>query len=49
MNKGLGDHLKQLPLGGRGDKAEKLPLNHPILQTKCPKKKKETQSLMQLN
>ena len=48
-NKGLEDHLKQLPLGGRGDKAEKLPLNHPILQTKSLKKKKETQSLMQLN
>ena len=48
-NKGLEDHLKQLPLGGSGDKVEKLPLNHPILQTKSLKKKKETQSLMQLN
>ena len=32
-----------------GDKVEELPLNHPILQTRSPKKKKETQSLMQLN
>ena len=48
-NKGLEDHLKQLPLGGWGDKVEKLPRNHPILQTKSLKKNKETQSLMQLN
>ena len=48
-NKGLEDHPRQLLLGGQGDKVEKLPLNHLILQAKSPKKKKETQSLMQLN
>ena len=37
------------PIRRGGDKAEKLPLNHPTLQTKCPKRKKETQSLMRLN
>ena len=29
---------KTTPIRGQGDKAEKLPLNHPTLQTKCPKK-----------
>ena len=37
------------PIRRVGDKVEKLPLNHPTLQTKCPKRKKETQSLMRLN
>ena len=37
------------PTRRAGNKVEKLPLNHPILQTKSPKKKKETQSSMQLN
>ena len=48
-SKGLGGHLKQLPLGGWGDKAEELPLNHLILRTRSPKKKNGIQSLMQLN
>ena len=37
------------PTRRAGNKVEKLPLNCPILQTKSPKKKKETQSSMQLN
>ena len=32
-----------------GDKVEELPLSHLILRTRSPKKKKGTQSLMQLN
>ena len=46
---GLGDQLKELPPGRRGNKAEELPLGHLILQMRSPKKKKGTQSLMQLN
>ena len=37
------------PTRRTGDKAEELPLSHPILRTRSSKKKKETQSLMQLN
>ena len=48
-NKRLENHLKQLPPGGPGDKAEELPLSRLILQIRSPKKKSETQLLMQLN
>ena len=48
-NNSLGNHLKQLPPGGRGDKAEELPFNRLILQIRSPKKRNETQLLMQLN
>ena len=43
------ESFETTPVRRGEDKAERLPLSHPILQTKCPKKKKETQSLMQLN
>ena len=48
-NKSLGSHLKQLPPGGWGDKAEKLPLSHLILQIRSPREKSRTQLLMQSN
>ena len=48
-NKSLGNHLKQLPPGGRGDKAEELLLSHLILQIRSPRERNETQLLMQLN
>ena len=48
-NKRIENHLKQLPPGGRGDKAEELPLSRLILQIRSPKRRNETQLLMQLN
>ena len=48
-NKSLGNHLKQLPLGGQGGKAEELPLSHLILQIRSPRERNGTQLLMQLN
>ena len=44
-NKSLGSHLKQLPPGGRGDKAEKLPLNCLILRIRSLRERNETQLL----
>ena len=43
------NHLKQLPPGGWGDKAEELPSSCLILQTRSLRKRNETQLLMQLN
>ena len=48
-NKSLGNHLKQLPPGGRGYEVEELPLSRLILQIRSPRERNETQLLMQLN
>ena len=48
-NKSLGNHLKQLPPGGQGDKVEELPLSLLILQIRSPREMNETQLLMQSN
>ena len=48
-NKNLGSHLKQLPPGGSGDRAEELPLSRLILQIKSLRERNETQLLMRSN
>ena len=45
----LGNHLKQLPPGGRGDKVEEPPLSRLILQIRSPRERNKTQLLMQSN